>query len=160
VPASLRCAWHLWLSARRPLPMYYIESGAGARFSTCVNRICVLPKLGLRIHTCHWALNRAKQAMISIEQGAQVRKKADGAKDPVRQFMSKWKGKASVESAPAYAETAQALEELGQYYMKRGQRSALDRTTANSVLAHLERAEASLPAEEAKKGLLGGLFGG
>ena len=88
----------------------------------------------------------------------QVRKKADGAKDPVRQFISKWKDNDAVQKSPALTETREAIEELGQYYMRRGTRVALDRATADSIVKHLDRAEAALPAEEAKSGFLGGLF--
>lgn len=89
----------------------------------------------------------------------QVRKKADGARDSVREFINKWKFDGRVQNTAALEQTALALEELGQYYMNRGQRTALDESTALSVLGHLRAAEASLPVEEPSKGFLGGLFG-
>lgn len=90
----------------------------------------------------------------------QVRRKADSARDPVREFITKWRDASSVQRSPVFKETSSALEELGQYYMKRGQRVALDKSTVNSVLGKLERAEAGLPPEEEKKGMLRGLFSG
>ena len=89
----------------------------------------------------------------------QVRRKADQAKEPVREFINKWKDRPNVQNTLVYRETAESLEELGQYYINRGQRSALDKRTAGSILEHLKRAEAALPPEEEKKGVLGGLFG-
>ena len=77
----------------------------------------------------------------------------------MREFIDKWKFDARVQSTVALNETASALEELGQYYINRGQRAALDRRTAASILGHLDAALASLPEEEANKGFLGGLFG-
>lgn len=100
---------------------------------------------------------------VELEQmGAselEVRKKADNAREPVRQFINNWKDKQSVRNTIAYRETAAALEELGQYYIRKGQRAALDKATADSILRHLDAAEAQLPVESEKKGVLSGLFG-
>ena len=89
----------------------------------------------------------------------QVRRKADSARDPVREFITRWKNDSRVSGSTTYREISGTLSDLGEYYMKRGQRSAIDRETANKLLARLTAAEDSLPEEEASKGLLGGLFG-
>lgn len=89
-----------------------------------------------------------------------MRRKADGARDSVRQFIDKWKRDPRVRDSEACIETAAALEELGQYYMRRGQRAALDRDSAVSILAHLAAAEAALPQRVADTGLLSGLLKG
>jgi Photosystem II Pbs27 len=86
----------------------------------------------------------------------QVRKEADGAREPVRQFISKWKSDARVQGTTPHKETLAALDELGQYYQKRGQRSALDRESADRILQHLRAARAALPDEETKPSLLPG----
>jgi hypothetical protein len=86
----------------------------------------------------------------------QVRKSAESAKAPIREFISKWKLDARVQGDIIFTETAQALEELGQYYLKKGQRAALDNSTANSVLRHLNAAEVQLPEKQEKKFL--GIF--
>lgn len=86
----------------------------------------------------------------------QVRRSAEAAKAPIREFIGKWKLDGRVQGDLVFTETAQALEELGQYYLKRGQRAALDSSTANSVLRHLRAAEVKLPEKEDKKFL--GIF--
>jgi Photosystem II Pbs27 len=89
----------------------------------------------------------------------QVRKEADGAREPVRQFISKWKNDARVQGTTPHKETLAALEELGQYYQKRGQRSALDRESAARILQHLQLARDALPPDDQQPGLLNGLLG-
>lgn len=86
----------------------------------------------------------------------QVRKGAEKAKTPIREFIGKWKYDARVQGDYIFTETSQALEELGQYYLRRGQRASLDSSTANSVLRHLRAAEVKLPEKEGKKFL--GIF--
>lgn len=86
----------------------------------------------------------------------QVRKSADSAKGPIKEFLGKWKNDQRVEGTIVWLETAKAIEELGQYYIRRGQRAALDKSTAASILTHLDAAESVLPPEEEKKFL--GIF--
>jgi Photosystem II Pbs27 len=86
----------------------------------------------------------------------QVRRAAEDAKGAIRDFIGKWKYDGRVQKSQIFTETSQALEELGQYYLRRGQRAALDNSTASSILAHLDKAETLLPAEQQKKIL--GLF--
>ena len=86
----------------------------------------------------------------------QVRKSAENAKGPIKEFLGKWKTDQRVEGTVVWLETAKAIEELGQYYIRRGQRAALDKSTATSILRHLDAAENVLPPDEAKKFL--GLF--
>lgn len=88
-----------------------------------------------------------------------MRRKADNARDPVREFINKWKPDPRVENSTTLRELSGALSDLGQYYMQRGQRAAVDKGTATQLLARLERAEAALPAEETKKGPFSNLFG-
>lgn len=85
-----------------------------------------------------------------------MRKSADNAKGPIKEFLGKWKTDQRVEGTLVWLETAKAIEELGQYYIRRGQRAALDKSTAGSILRHLDAAESVLPPEEEKKFL--GLF--
>lgn len=85
----------------------------------------------------------------------QVRKAAEQAKVPIREFIGKWKLDARVQGDLIFTETSQALEELGQYYLRRGQRAALDSSTANSVLKHLKAAEVKLPQKEGNTKFLG-----
>jgi hypothetical protein len=118
----------------------------------------MLPEMAFCRHVLHYI------AIIACSvsgrwRNLQVRKKADGAKLPVREFIDKWKEDARIQKSPALTETAMALEELGQYYMRRGQRAALDNDTASTVLAHLDAAEQALPVKEPSTGLLGGFFG-
>lgn len=81
----------------------------------------------------------------------QVRRSAEDAKGLIREFIGKWKYDGRVQSSSIFIETAAALEELGQYYLKRGQRASIDNKTASSILGHLTAAEALLPAEDKKK---------
>lgn len=89
----------------------------------------------------------------------QVRRKADNARDPVREFIGKWKKDLRVQNSPTYRELSGALSDLGQYYMERGQRAAVDKRTASRIMARLENAEAALPAEEPKEGFLSKIIG-
>lgn len=85
-----------------------------------------------------------------------MRKAAEKAKEPIREFIGKWKLDRRVQGDYIFTETFQALEELGQYYLSRGQRAALDSSTANRILKHLRAAEVKLPEVEDKKFL--GIF--
>eukprot|EP00892_Ulva_mutabilis_P008702 jgi/Ulvmu1/6203/UM028_0059.1 len=86
---------------------------------------------------------------------SEVRKSAENAKGPIKEFLGKWKTDQRVEGNLAWLETAKAIEELGQYYIRRGQRAALDKSTAASILKHLDAAENVLPEEEEQKKFFG-----
>ena len=100
-----------------------------------------------------------RHAIVASAARVQVRRRADNAREPVREFLTRWKSDSRVIGSRTYGEMSGTLSDLGQYYMKRGQRSAIDRETADKLLARLDVAEGGLPEEEARQGLLGGLFG-
>lgn len=94
--------------------------------------------------------------MCMIHSVIQVRKAAEKAKEPIREFIGKWKLDRRVQGDYIFTETSQALEELGQYYLNRGQRASLDTATANNILRRLRSAEVKLPEKEHNKFL--GIF--
>ncbi|KAF8055488.1 tmcC [Scenedesmus sp. PABB004] len=99
----------------------------------------------------------ALRTSIEAEAGGakefEVRRKADGAKDLVKEFVGKWQDNGDVAFDASHDEMKGALSELGRFYQRAGPRSRLDEATKSSVLAHLAAVEAALPAEE--KSLLG-----
>lgn len=103
-------------------------------------------------------LIRALRASLEAElEGAgelEVRRKADPAKELVKDFINSYRGDAFVTGSPAYRSIQAALTELGAFYQKRGPRAAVTRDVAESVLAKLAEAEAELP-DEVVKGLFG-----
>jgi len=82
----------------------------------------------------------------------QVRKSANNAKDPIRQFITTWKENPRVAGSVPVRELSAAVGELGQFYMRNGSRAPLDKATASSILGHLNRAESDLPEELVKNG--------
>eukprot|EP01025_Chloroclados_australasicus_P033412 TRINITY_DN3408_c0_g1_i5.p2 TRINITY_DN3408_c0_g1~~TRINITY_DN3408_c0_g1_i5.p2 ORF type:complete len:191 (+),score=11.28 TRINITY_DN3408_c0_g1_i5:66-638(+) len=74
----------------------------------------------------------------------EVRRKADSAKEQVREFVSKWRDDPRVKADASYVNVTGALQELGQFYMKYGQRSRLSESVANSVIQQLNSAELAL----------------
>eukprot|EP00879_Flechtneria_rotunda_P005315 GHRR01005602.1.p1 GENE.GHRR01005602.1~~GHRR01005602.1.p1 ORF type:complete len:208 (+),score=88.86 GHRR01005602.1:136-759(+) len=113
-----------------------------------------LPKAYIRtMHRLVKALNDSIEAEASGAKEMEVRRKADPAKEMVREFVSKWQDDAAVVGDVAHDEMQSALSQLGRFYQKNGSRSRLDDATRQSVLSHLAAVEASLPEEP--KSLLG-----
>lgn len=82
-----------------------------------------------------------------------VRRRADPAKERVREFVGRWRDDPQVDGTEYHEEVKAAIAELGAFYGRAGPRAAVTREVRESVLAHLARAEAALPPAE--KGLLG-----
>lgn len=104
---------------------------------------------------CHTRSGRESKGAV------QIRKKADMAKEPIRQFINTWKENPRVKGTVLHKELTAALEELGQFYMKNGQRTPIDKSTSAAILNHLNRAEMQLPELPLKKEnpFLTGIFG-
>ena len=75
---------------------------------------------------------------------AEVRRKADPAKENVKEFVSKWRDDQRVSWHPSHQEVLDTVNELGAFYRKAGPRSKLSEEAKDSILAHLDRIEASL----------------
>ncbi|GIL58920.1 hypothetical protein Vafri_13929, partial [Volvox africanus] len=104
-------------------------------------------------------LSESIEAEASGASEAEVRRKADPAKDTVREFVRKWRDNPRVSADITHAELKEALSELGEFYMVYGQRTKLTPPVRESVLKHLSAAKEALPAEPEKKGAgLLGLF--
>ncbi|GLC42054.1 hypothetical protein PLESTM_001281000 [Pleodorina starrii] len=97
-------------------------------------------------------LSESIEAEASGASEAEVRRKADPAKDTVREFVRKWRDNPRVSSDITHAELKEALAELGEFYLAYGQRTKLTPPVRESVLRHLSAARAALPGEPEKKG--------
>lgn len=81
----------------------------------------------------------------------QVRRKAEPAKDLVRDWTGRWgTGGAGVGGTASHEALSAALRDLGSFYKAAGARARLDAATADAVLAALDAAEAGLPPAEGK----------
>jgi len=81
----------------------------------------------------------------------QVRRKAEPAKDLVRDWTARWgTGGVAVGGTASHEAVSAALRDLGAFYKSSGARARLDAATADAVLAALGAAEAGLPPKEEK----------
>lgn len=97
------------------------------------------------------ALRDSIDADLAGAPEREVRRKADPAKDLVRKFMGDWRGAAVVSEDESYRQLTAAIQELGQFYMQRGQRARLDEAVGQALLTRLEAADAALPPAPEKK---------
>ena len=76
----------------------------------------------------------------------QVRRKAEPAKNAVRDWMARWGGSGgpAVGGTRPHAALTSAIQTLGDFYRARGQRARLDRGTADALLAKLDEADDAL----------------
>eukprot|EP00798_Chlamydomonas_sp_ICE-L_P006893 gene6893-30870_t len=77
----------------------------------------------------------------------EVRRKADPAKESIRDFVAKWSGNPRVRNHPSHDEILAAITTLGAFYRKNGSRTRMDAETAAAISVHLDAAEASLVAD-------------
>ena len=103
-------------------------------------------------------LVHALQASITTDlSGAEereVRRIADPAKDLVREFLTRWRGEEAVlRQETSYREINAAIQELGQFYLRNGQRTRMSEDAGNAILRRLADAEDALPAQEEKRSL-------
>jgi len=99
------------------------------------------------------ALRDAVDTDLSGAPEREVRRKADPAKDLVRQFMTKWKDAPLVREDVSYTQLTEAIKELGEFYIKNGQRSRIPENVGKALLTRLEAAENALPPETEKKNI-------
>jgi hypothetical protein len=107
-------------------------------------------------NTVEGLITSVRDALDADDRGAperDVRRRADPARERVREFVGKWRDSPVVSGTVYHEEVKAAIAELGAFYSKAGPRAAVTRDVRASVLAHLERAEAALPPAE--KGMLG-----
>ena len=77
---------------------------------------------------------------------AEVRRKADPAKENVKEFVAKWRGNPRVSWHPSHEELLDIVTELGAFYRQAGPRSKLSNEAKSSILAHIGKMEDSLKA--------------
>lgn len=77
---------------------------------------------------------------------AEVRRKADPAKESVKEFVAKWRGDSRVSWHPSHEELLGMVTELGAFYRQAGPRSKMSLQVRESILSHLDRMEASFKA--------------
>lgn len=99
------------------------------------------------------ALRDSIDADLSGAPEREVRRKADPAKDLVRQFMTRWRDAPIVRDDESYRQLMAAIQELGQYYMAQGQRARLTTDVGKGLLDRLDAAEAALPPAPENKPL-------
>ena len=99
------------------------------------------------------ALRDAVDTDLSGAPEREVRRKADPAKDLVRQFMTKWKDVPLVREDVSYTQLTGAIRDIGEFYMKNGQRARLPENVGQALLARLDAAEIALPPETEKKSI-------
>jgi DNA polymerase III alpha subunit len=77
---------------------------------------------------------------------AEVRRKADPAKENVKEFVARWRGDQRVSWHPSHQELVDTVTELSAFYRQAGPRSKLSSEAKTSILSHLDKMEASLKA--------------
>lgn len=113
-----------------------------------------LPKAYSRtMHKLVDALRASIEAEADGAKEAEVRRKADPAKELVREFVGKWQDNPAVAGDPSHDEMRGVLSELGRFYQSAGPRSRLSAEVKGRVLQRLAAVEAALPEQE--KSLLG-----
>lgn len=86
---------------------------------------------------------------------SEVRRKADPARERVRDFLSRYRGDRAIEASASFEAVSAILRDLGAYYQERGPRAALTADFAIDLLLRLDAAESLLPASEERRGLFG-----
>jgi hypothetical protein len=107
-------------------------------------------------NTVEGLIASVRDALDADDRGAQerdVRRRADPARERVREFVGKWRDSPLVSGTVYHEEVKAAIAELGAFYSKAGPRAAVTREVRASVLSHLETAEKALPPAE--KSILG-----
>jgi hypothetical protein len=100
------------------------------------------------------ALRDAIDTDVSGAEEREVRRKADPAKDLVRQFLAKYRAAGSLDSEESYQQLNATIRELGAFYTSKGQRARLDLDTGRKLLDRLQAAEDALPPRKEPKKLL------
>eukprot|EP00803_Ostreobium_quekettii_P004319 evm.model.scf_1518.5 EVM.evm.TU.scf_1518.5 scf_1518:34645-36883(+) len=78
---------------------------------------------------------------------AEVRRAADPSKQLVKDFLSASLDSETISKEASYKEISVALKELGQFYLKAGQRSRLPADLAAEIKTHLLAAQDALPKD-------------
>jgi hypothetical protein len=100
------------------------------------------------------ALRDSIDADLAGAPERELRRKADPAKDLVRQFMTRWRDAPEVQGEESYRQLTATIQDLGQFYLKQGQRARLSEELGQTLLNRLDAAELSLPPAPEKRSLL------
>lgn len=103
------------------------------------------------VHDLIDALRDSIEVDLSGASEVEIRRKAEPAKDAVKKFINRWSDAALVKDETSCQEIRVALQELGEFYQSNGQRTRLTERVAASILAHLDKADATLPERAPKK---------
>ncbi|KAK9809325.1 hypothetical protein WJX73_004850 [Symbiochloris irregularis] len=93
------------------------------------------------------ALRASIEADLSDADEREVRKKADPAKEMIRTWVLKWRDDPSVSTDTSHRQITATIQQLGDFYLKKGQRARLPRTFGESLLAKLQAADLALPRQ-------------
>jgi len=112
----------------------------------------------------HQIIKSVRESFDAESEGAkenEVRRKADPAKENVREFVAKWRDSDRVKWHDSHEEIVAAITELGKFYQTAGPRAKIPEDVKAKVRDHLHKAEAALEAAggDGNKVLLG-LFPG
>ncbi|KAK9825441.1 hypothetical protein WJX81_008200 [Elliptochloris bilobata] len=91
------------------------------------------------------ALRDAVELDLEGADEREVRRKADPAKALVKEWVSRWRDERTVTSEASYKQISAALQQLGEFYMRKGQRARLPRADGDQLLRRLGAAELALP---------------
>jgi len=67
--------------------------------------------------------------------------------------MTQWRDVPAVRDDESYVQLKAAIQQLGEYYMSKGQRAGLTEDVGRALLARLDAAEAALPQPASNKPL-------
>eukprot|EP00884_Botryococcus_braunii_P000318 jgi/Botrbrau1/10287/Bobra.0120s0009.1 len=90
------------------------------------------------------ALKESIEVDLSDAEERELRRTANTAKDLVREWMTKWSSSPVVQGSESHRQIRAAIQELGEFYIKQGQRARLPSSLGQSLLARLDAAATSL----------------
>jgi hypothetical protein len=91
------------------------------------------------------ALREAIETDMGDASEREVRRRADGAKGLVREWIGNWRDSPLVTSSASHRELTGTIQDLGQYYTKNGQRARMSTVAGNALLKRLDAAAVTLP---------------
>jgi len=91
------------------------------------------------------ALRDSIEADLSPANEAEVRRKADPAKMLVKEWVANWRDVRAVSGEVSFKQIKESLQILGDFYLKKGQRTRLPPELGSELLRRLDAASAALP---------------
>ncbi|GAB4820470.1 hypothetical protein N2152v2_007516 [Parachlorella kessleri] len=91
------------------------------------------------------SLEDAIQVDLDGAEEREVRRKADPAKNLVREFVQKWRDAPLLQEQQSHRRISDTIQQLGRFYQTNGVRARLSQDVGSQLLRQLHQAEEALP---------------